>query len=103
MVDVTRRGSTLKKSYPAGGDQRSKEEETVRVDVFKRSRSSMPGVRGGGRGKGAEGSCSVVGYNLILYPSGFRDGRSDPIPRGGGDNYRLKRLNPAAYRLLGPI
>lgn len=55
MVDVTRRGFTLKKSYPAGGDQRSKEEETVRVDVFKRSRSSMPGVRGGREGEGGGG------------------------------------------------
>lgn len=54
MVDATRRGSTPKKSYPAGGDQRSKEEETVRVDVFKRSRSSMPGCKReekGGRGR----------------------------------------------------
>lgn len=63
MVDVTRRGSTLKKSYPAGGDQRSKEEETVRVDVFKRSRSSMPGVRGGGR-EGEGGGGFVFGRRL---------------------------------------
>lgn len=63
------------------------------MDVFKRSRSSIP--EPGGRKVRVRSSAITQFYVPLVSATG------DPTHRVGGDNYRLKRLNPAAYRLPG--